>query len=358
MLRELEILVDGDKPREVPAADLPEGDGHHPPRSEAGPFFFEIIQRKGDEGFGAGNFRALFESIERGAEGARAGLADARPRLLRRTRSPRSTTPRCATAAGSCATRSASPATASRARTRSSTTATGRRRSHPGAHGWAAPPTPSGELPTALRAPALSGAWSPPRGRAPVRRARAAALQRATSSSRRRAPHRRRSAYVANGDGDELLYIFDGGGDAALAARRSAPSRGDYVFVPRGHVHTASSPTAGVAQHWLSMSSGAASASRQQWRNDVGQLRMDAPYCHRDFRAPALRRPARRRHPRWSRSRRATAPRLHARHSPLDVVGWDGAVYPWRSRSWSSSRGWASVHLPPTWHGTFAGAAR
>jgi 4-hydroxyphenylpyruvate dioxygenase len=30
-----------------------------------GPIFFEIIQRKGDEGFGEGNFRALFESIER-----------------------------------------------------------------------------------------------------------------------------------------------------------------------------------------------------------------------------------------------------------------------------------------------------
>lgn len=29
-----------------------------------GPVFFEIIQRKGDEGFGEGNFRALFESIE------------------------------------------------------------------------------------------------------------------------------------------------------------------------------------------------------------------------------------------------------------------------------------------------------
>ncbi len=36
---------------------------HHDP--EAGPFFFEIIQRKGDQGFGAGNFRALFEAIER-----------------------------------------------------------------------------------------------------------------------------------------------------------------------------------------------------------------------------------------------------------------------------------------------------
>jgi len=29
-----------------------------------GPIFFEIIQRKGDDGFGEGNFRALFESIE------------------------------------------------------------------------------------------------------------------------------------------------------------------------------------------------------------------------------------------------------------------------------------------------------
>jgi 4-hydroxyphenylpyruvate dioxygenase len=30
-----------------------------------GPIFFEIIQRKGNDGFGEGNFRALFESIER-----------------------------------------------------------------------------------------------------------------------------------------------------------------------------------------------------------------------------------------------------------------------------------------------------
>ena len=30
-----------------------------------GPVFFEFIQRKKDEGFGEGNFKALFESIER-----------------------------------------------------------------------------------------------------------------------------------------------------------------------------------------------------------------------------------------------------------------------------------------------------
>ena len=34
-------------------------------RNALGPIFFEIIQRKGNEGFGEGNFQALFESIER-----------------------------------------------------------------------------------------------------------------------------------------------------------------------------------------------------------------------------------------------------------------------------------------------------
>ena len=33
--------------------------------AQIGPVFFEFIQRKGDDGFGEGNFKALFESIER-----------------------------------------------------------------------------------------------------------------------------------------------------------------------------------------------------------------------------------------------------------------------------------------------------
>jgi 4-hydroxyphenylpyruvate dioxygenase len=65
LLRELEILVDGGKPHQyLLQIFLKEAAGrYHDP--EAGPFFFEIIQRKGDQGFGAGNFRALFEAIER-----------------------------------------------------------------------------------------------------------------------------------------------------------------------------------------------------------------------------------------------------------------------------------------------------
>ena len=58
-LRRLRILVDGhsnDLERELLLQIFT--------CNVIGPIFFEIIQRKGDQGFGEGNFRALFESIE------------------------------------------------------------------------------------------------------------------------------------------------------------------------------------------------------------------------------------------------------------------------------------------------------
>jgi len=58
-LRRLRILIDGqsnETERELLLQIFSQ--------NVIGPIFFEIIQRKGDQGFGEGNFRALFESIE------------------------------------------------------------------------------------------------------------------------------------------------------------------------------------------------------------------------------------------------------------------------------------------------------
>jgi 4-hydroxyphenylpyruvate dioxygenase len=73
-LRELRILIDGAADQGAAAAEGEPGARSTAPGPELllqiftqtviGPIFFEIIQRKGDEGFGEGNFRALFESIE------------------------------------------------------------------------------------------------------------------------------------------------------------------------------------------------------------------------------------------------------------------------------------------------------
>ncbi len=73
VLRDLEILVDGDKHHEYMLQIFLKESASTYNDPNAGPFFYEIIQRKGDRGFGAGNFRALFESIER--EQVKAGRA-------------------------------------------------------------------------------------------------------------------------------------------------------------------------------------------------------------------------------------------------------------------------------------------
>lgn len=56
VLEDLGILLDGDKSGYLMQIFSEE---------MVGPFFFEYIERKGNRGFGEGNFRALFEAIER-----------------------------------------------------------------------------------------------------------------------------------------------------------------------------------------------------------------------------------------------------------------------------------------------------
>jgi hypothetical protein len=69
----LHIGADRGWPRAAQA--VPAASGGNPQKDEGvllqiftqnaiGPIFFKIIQRKGNEGFGEGNFRARFESIE------------------------------------------------------------------------------------------------------------------------------------------------------------------------------------------------------------------------------------------------------------------------------------------------------
>jgi 4-hydroxyphenylpyruvate dioxygenase len=64
-LRELQILVDGGAEKKYMLQIFMREAATLFKDPQAGPLFIELLQRKGDRGFGAGNFRALFESIER-----------------------------------------------------------------------------------------------------------------------------------------------------------------------------------------------------------------------------------------------------------------------------------------------------
>ncbi len=67
-LQKSKILVDGTDNRYLLQIFMKEASLLYD-EAAAGPFFYEVIQRKGAQGFGEGNFRALFESIERQQSG-------------------------------------------------------------------------------------------------------------------------------------------------------------------------------------------------------------------------------------------------------------------------------------------------
>ncbi len=163
-------------------------------------------------------------------------------------------------------------------------------------------------------------------------------------------------AYFANGDGDELWFVQEG------AARLESPcgwldvTDGDYVWVPHAMIHRWH-----VARPLKMMCFEAIGgvAIPRDFRNPVGQLKMDAPYTHRDFVRPAgpISTPDKIHDgPRElfvKRGGRFT--RYLLERSPMDVVGWDGFVYPWAFNIQKYQPKTGLVHLPPTVHSTFAG---
>ncbi|HZY05711.1 MAG TPA: homogentisate 1,2-dioxygenase [Anaeromyxobacteraceae bacterium] len=158
--------------------------------------------------------------------------------------------------------------------------------------------------------------------------------------------------YLANGDGDDLYFVHQGGGLLRSALGDLRFGQGDYLCLPRGLLHRFL-PDPGV-QRWLHLECLGGLSLPRQWRNEAGQLRMDAPFSHRDFRRPEFQGPL------DEGIREVVVKRGGAFHGlafatpPLDVVGWDGSVWPFAVPILAFQAKVAMVHLPPTWHGTFA----
>jgi len=157
--------------------------------------------------------------------------------------------------------------------------------------------------------------------------------------------------YFTNGDADDVYFIRTGGGVLRSPLGDLRFDALDYVVVPRGLVHRFIPDAA--EQEWLSIECLGGVGLLKQWRNEAGQLRMDAPYSHRDFRRPDFVGPLDEgiRHIVVKRGGRFHG--FVQADSPLDVVGWDGAVYPFVFPILNFQPRAGLVHLPPTWHGTF-----
>jgi homogentisate 1,2-dioxygenase len=158
--------------------------------------------------------------------------------------------------------------------------------------------------------------------------------------------------YVSNVDGDELIFILQGSGLMRSPFGDLSFKQHDYVWVPKGILYRLI-PDSGP-QYWLSIECSGGVNIPQQWRNDSGQLRMNAPYCHRDFKRPEFTGPLDEGIRDLVVKRGGQFAGFELPESPLDVVGWDGSVYPIVFPIHCFQPRVGQIHLPPDAHGTFS----
>jgi homogentisate 1,2-dioxygenase len=167
------------------------------------------------------------------------------------------------------------------------------------------------------------------------------------------APDAEDPANFVNAEGDELFFIREGGGSLWSQLGELRFRANDYVYVPRGLLHRFA-PDVTQSQQWLVIESAGAITIPRQYRNEIGQLRMDAPYSHRDFRAPEFRGPVDEGIRQLLVKRGNAFSALCYARPPLDVVGWDGTYYPFAFSILDFQAKVGMVHLPPSAHASFA----
>jgi homogentisate 1,2-dioxygenase len=155
--------------------------------------------------------------------------------------------------------------------------------------------------------------------------------------------------------GDDVLFIHEGTGvlESQFGLLHYRP--GDYLVIPTGVIWRLL-PDADVAQRMLVVESYGHVTPPKRYINNFGQFLENSPYCERDIRPP---------------DELVTHDelgefevRIKARdqvtcfvygHHPLDVVGWDGHLWPFAFNIEDFEPITGRVHQPPPVHQTFDG---
>jgi homogentisate 1,2-dioxygenase len=155
--------------------------------------------------------------------------------------------------------------------------------------------------------------------------------------------------------GDDVLFIHDGTGVLETQFGTITYRPGDYLVIPTGVIWRLL-PDERVEQRILVTEAYGHVAPPKRYLNNYGQFLEHSPYCERDMRPPQL-----------SEARDESGEfeiRVKARdhinrfiydHHPLDVVGWDGHLWPYAFNIEDFEPITGRVHQPPPVHQTFEG---
>lgn len=159
--------------------------------------------------------------------------------------------------------------------------------------------------------------------------------------------------FYRNGEGDEVVFVHEGSGTLETTFGTLSYRPHDYVVIPRGTTYRFRPED---DQLWLTFHTPGEIETPNRYRNRYGQLLEHAPYSQRDFHAPADLHCHRETGDHELIVRvRGGYQHFGLDYHPLDVVGWDGYVYPYTFNIDDFEPIVGRVHMPPPVHQTFQG---
>src|SRR5690606_30526147 len=169
------------------------------------------------------------------------------------------------------------------------------------------------------------------------------------------APRQRKMDYFyKNGEGDEVIYVHDGNGTLISPFGKLNIRQGDYVVIPRTVIYKLEFDEGPL--RLLIIESASPVETVKRYRNQLGQLLEHSPYCERDIRPPGelITEEANGEFVIKIKKQGFLHPYIYE-HSPLDLVGWDGFLWPYAFSIHDFEPITGRIHQPPPVHQTFQG---
>jgi homogentisate 1,2-dioxygenase len=167
-------------------------------------------------------------------------------------------------------------------------------------------------------------------------------------------PTEKMDYYYRNSEGDEIIFVHEGEGELHSVFGTLTYRPGDYLVIPIGTTYRIEPKS--KATRFLVVESQSAIVPPKRYRNEHGQLLEHSPFCERDIRIPERLET----HIESGRfevrvKQKQTLYSYFFDFHPLDVVGWDGYLYPYALSIHDFEPITGRLHQPPPVHQTFEG---
>jgi homogentisate 1,2-dioxygenase len=163
---------------------------------------------------------------------------------------------------------------------------------------------------------------------------------------------RKMDYFYKNAEGDEVLFVHDGKGTLYSQFGKLEIRQGDYVVIPRTVIYKLEFEEGPL--RLLIIESNSPIETVKRYRNQLGQLLEHSPYCERDIRPPheLITETAKGEYLMKIKKQGYLHQYIYD-FSPLDLVGWDGFLWPYAFSIHDFEPITGRIHQPPPVHQTF-----